>query len=263
MTRDDAAPNLKARLTSGRPAVGCWLELMSPIATEVLAGAGYDCLLIDLEHGPGGYREAVAMLQAMNGSASAPLIRVPSNDPVEIKRALDCGVEGIMIPAVDSRAEAEAAVAACRYPPRGKRGMAAPIVRASGYGRRWRDYVRDADECLLVICQIESGAAVEAIDEIAAVEGVDLLFIGPFDLSANLGHLGEPDHTEVKAAIARVEAAAKSAGKLLGAIPTEGRGLGALIAAGHDLVLPDVDSMILRGGAEAGVARWRDALGEG
>ena len=235
---------------------------MSPIATEIIAGAGYDCLLIDLEHGPGTYTDAIHQLHAMNGSGCATLIRVPANDEVEIKKALDLGIDGIMIPAVDSVAEAEAAVAACRYPPKGRRGMAASMVRASGYGKDWRTYVAEADERLLRICQIESASALDAIEEIAAVEGIDLLFIGPSDLSANLGYIGEPDHPTVREAIDRIEVAAQSAGKLMGTIPTEGRGLEALIAAGHSLVLPDADSMFLRSSALSALVRWREALGE-
>lgn len=252
---------LKARLQAGRPAIGWWLELQSPIAAEVLAGAGYDCALIDMEHGPGSVLDAIQLMQAMSGAAVAPLLRVSSNDTAEIKRALDAGVQGVMIPAIASRAEAEAAVAACRYPPEGVRGMAAPIVRASDYGRRWRDYVREANESLLVMCQIESRAGVEAVAEIAAVPGVDMLFLGPFDLSANMGFMGEPDHPEVRAAIAAVEQAAREAGKLLGGIPTPERGIEQLVADGYELLLPDVDTVMIRDAAEASLARWRAIVG--
>ena len=138
-------------------------------------------------------------MQVVEGLGPAPLVRVPSNDPVAIKRVLDIGAAGVMIPAVDTPEQAEAAVAACRYPPKGKRGMAASIVRASDYGARWRDYVAEAGANLLVMCQIESAAAVDNAARIAAADGVDMLFIGPFDLSANVGHLGEPDHAEVRA----------------------------------------------------------------
>ncbi len=250
---------LKAELLAGRPAFGCWLELFSPLAAEIVAQAGYDCVMIDLEHGPGSLMDALALLHAVQGAGAAPLLRVPANDPVELKRALDIGLAGVMIPSVDSRAEAEAAVGACRYPPRGIRGMAAPIVRAAGYGADWKAYVQRADEALLVICQIESRAAVEAVDEIAAVEGVDMLFVGPFDLSASVGHLGQPDHPEVRELIAAIERAAVNAGKLLGGIPTPERGVEELLAAGYHLLLPDADSLLLRDAARAGLARWRAA----
>ena len=250
---------LKRELLAGRPAFGCWLELFSPLAAEIVAQAGYDCVMIDLEHGPGSLMDAIALFHAVQGAGAAPLLRVPANDPVALKRALDIGPAGVMIPAVNARAEAEAAVAACRYAPRGVRGMAAPVVRASRYGADWQTYVQNAHETLLVICQIESRAAVEAVEEIAAVQGVDMLFVGPFDLSANVGHLGEPDHPEVRELIAAVERAAKAAGKLLGAIPTPGRGVEDLLAAGYDLLLPDMDSLMLRDAARAALARWRGA----
>lgn len=257
------APDLKARLRDGGPAVGCWLEMMSPVAAEIVAQAGYDSVMIDMEHGPAGYPEVVGLLQAVAASGTAPLVRVPANDPVALKRTLDLGVSGVMIPSVDSAAEAEAAVAACLYPPHGIRGMAPSIVRASDYGRRCDDYIREANDRLLVICQIETAAAVAAVEAIAAVEGLDMLFIGPFDLSASLGHVGEPDHPAVRQAIEAVEAAAKQAGCLLGTIPTEARPLEALLEAGYDLILPAADSLLLRDGSTAVMARWRALRGEG
>ena len=250
---------LKARLESGPPAVGSWLHLFSPLAAEILAQAGYDCVMIDLEHGAGTLMDAISLMHAVQGRDCAPLIRVPSNDPDWIKRALDTGVAGIMIPAISSAAEAEAAVGACRYPPRGHRGMAPTIVRASSYGTDWRGYVDNAAEELLVICQIETGQAVAEAAEIAAVVGVDMLFLGPFDLSAALGRIGEPDHPEVRARIADVEEAAKAQGKRLGGIPTPGRTAEALFADGYDMVLADFDVLMLRDAARSSVARLRAA----
>jgi 2-keto-3-deoxy-L-rhamnonate aldolase RhmA len=255
-------PAFKARLAEGEPALGCWLETASPIVAEIVAQAGYDCVLIDMEHGPGSYMEAIALMQAVQGVPCAPLARVPANDPVAIKRILDCGVGGVMVPSVDTAEEAEAAVAACRYPPRGRRGMAATIVRASGYGARWRDYLAGADEALLVICQIETGAAVERAREIAAVDGVDMLFVGPFDLSASLGHLGAPDHPEVRARIAAVEDAAKSIGRMLGGIPTPERPAAELASAGYDLILADADIVLLREAARDSLRRLRAYSGD-
>ena len=236
---------LKERLQAGRPAIGCWLHLFSNTAAEIMAQAGYDFAMIDMEHGPGDPMDAIALMQAIKGHDCTPLARVPSNDPVAIKRTLDAGVKGVMIPAVNSAEEAKAAVAACRYPPEGIRGVAPVIVRAADYGANWRDYARSANASLLVICQIESGPAVAAVERIAAVEGVDLLFVGPFDLSANLGFLGQPDHPEVLAKIAHVERAAKAAGKLLGAIPTPDRSLEQLLEAGYDLILPTREGLLI------------------
>ncbi len=252
-----APPNLKQRISERGPQFGCWLEMFSPIVAEVVAQAGYDFVLIDLEHGPGSYLDAISLMQAIQGRDCAPLLRVPSNDEVALKRALDTGVVGVMVPAVDTAAEAEAAVAACHYPPRGRRGMAAAIVRGADYGLRAAGYIENAGAELLVMCQIESATAVENVAAIAGTEGVDMLFVGPFDLSANVGHIGEPDHPEVRAMIARVEAAAKAAGKLLGAIPTPERSAAELVAAGYQLIIADADVLLLREGARASLATLR------
>lgn len=258
-----ASDNFKNRVRNGPAPLGCWLETYSPIVAEVVALAGYDCVLIDMEHGPGSYLDALPLLQAVQGRGCAALVRVPSNDPVAIKKTLDLGVAGLMIPAVDTPAQAEAAVRACRYPPRGARGMAATVVRASEYGFRWQKYAAEADEALLLMCQIESAEAARNARAIARVDGVDLLFIGPFDLSANLGHLGEPDHPEVRAAIAEIEAAAKVAEVCLGGIPTPERPAADLLAAGYDLVLADADVALLRDAAQASLAAMRKARGDG
>jgi 4-hydroxy-2-oxoheptanedioate aldolase len=227
--------SFKARLQAGQAADGCFLEMFNPIAAEIVAQAGFDSILIDLEHGPGSVLDAIGLIHAAQGSGCAVLLRVEENRPVPIKRALDIGLSGLMVPAVSSRAEAEACVAACRYAPRGNRGMAAPVVRATGHGAHWQGYV--------------AGGA----------DGVDLLFVGPFDLSASLGYLGEPDHPVVREAIDGVEKAAKAAGKLLGAIPTPGRTPEELFAAGYDLVVGGPDNGLLREAAQAEAARLKAA----
>jgi 2-keto-3-deoxy-L-rhamnonate aldolase RhmA len=248
-------------MKGGAATGGCWLGLFSSIAAEIVAQAGYDCVMIDLEHGPGSILDAVPLMQAVKSSGCASLLRVPGNDPVWIKKALDVGVDGVMVPGVDSAAEAAAAVAACRYPPRGMRGMATAIVRASDYGAREREYLEAIDDDLLVICQVESPQAVDEVADIAAVDGLDMLFPGPMDLSTSLGYLGQPDHPEVAARIARVEAAAREAGKLLGGIPTPARPPAALFEAGYSLVLADFDLLMLRDGARAGAAALSRAAG--
>ncbi|MFQ6021785.1 MAG: HpcH/HpaI aldolase/citrate lyase family protein [Acidiferrobacterales bacterium] len=253
--------NIKTELRDGGRANGCWLELFNPLATEIIAQAGYDCVMIDLEHGPGSVLDLISIMQAIGGADCAPLVRVPANDPVWIKRVLDTGPAGVMVPAVNDAAEAEVAVAACRYAPRGVRGMAAPVVRASKYGAELKDYLSRVEDDLLIMCQIESPIAVENVTAIAKVEGVDMLFIGPFDLSASVGYLGEPDHAEVVSMIQKVETAAKDAGKLLGGIPTPGRDAKRLYAAGYDLVLADVDALLLRDSAQAGVQALLRAAG--
>jgi 2-keto-3-deoxy-L-rhamnonate aldolase RhmA len=231
--------------------------MFSPIAAEVVAQAGYDCVLIDLEHGPGWYLDMLPLIHAIQGHPCAPLVRVPSNDPVALKKVLDIGVAGVMVPSVDTAEQAEAAVAACRYPPKGNRGMAVGIVRASDYGARTKEYLTEAEDALMIMCQIESAEAVSNAREIAAIEGVDMLFIGPYDLSASLGHLGEPDHPEARAAIAEIEAAAKSAGVKLGTIPTPERDAALLAKAGYSLVMVDSDVIMLRDAARSSLAALR------
>ena len=251
--------SLKARLRAGRPAIGAWLTLTAPAVAEIIAQSGYDAVMIDLEHGPGGPDDAVRLMQAVGAFDTVPLARVPGNDPVWLKRVLDIGVHGVMVPGVSTPEAAAAAVAGCRYPPKGHRGMAASIVRATGYGAHWQDYVREIDERLLLICQIESPEAVENVEAIAAVEGVDMLFVGPFDLSGQMGHLGEPDHPEVRQAIDRAERAARTHGKLLGGIATPERGPADLVAEGYNLVIPDADVALLRTAAEEKVRAFRAA----
>lgn len=253
--------SLKARMRGGEAVNGFWVELFSPAAAEIMSAAGYDCAMIDLEHGAADLADAVAVMRAFGGTGCTPLVRVPANDAAWIKRVLDAGAAGVMVPAVMSAAEAAAAVAACHYAPRGLRGMAAPIVRAAGYGVDWRGYVEEVECSVLAICQVETRAAVENVTEIAAVDGLDMIFVGPFDLSGSLGHLGEPDHPHVREAIAAVEAAAKAAGCLLGGIPTPGRTARDLYQAGYQLVLGEIDVLVLRDGARAGVAALREAAG--
>jgi 4-hydroxy-2-oxoheptanedioate aldolase len=252
---------LKQRLRSGEACFGFWCHLFSGMASELLAEVGFDCTLIDLEHGAGSYLDAVAQMQAVKGAGCTPLIRVPSNEPVAIKRALDIGAAGIMVPAVSTVAEAEAAVAACRYPPKGIRGAAPGIVRATDYGLKAADYVAEINEKLLVILQIETVRGVENIDAIAAVEGVDVLFVGPMDLSADAGHFGRTEHPEVQALIERVEAAAAQHGRALGSIIVPGRSAEQLLAKGHRLILGHSDLDFLRVGATEALAHLRGLAG--
>lgn len=252
--------DLKGCLRAGQRLFGGFLNAASPVTAEVMALSGFDCLLIDREHGPGDLPSAQGQITAIRSAECGVLMRVPVNDPVELKRALDLGLDGVMVPAVSSVAEARAAAAACRYPPAGVRGVAPGIVRASGYGTDLAAYMASCEREFLLMCQIETREGLEAVEDIAAVDGVDMLFVGPYDLSANLGHLGRPDHPAIEAAMARVEAAAQKAGKLLGVIPTPGRGIAALFARGYHLVLGSADISLLRDAAQAEVAIARRAL---
>ena len=253
---------LKRTLAAGRPALGCWLDMRSPVAAEIVGLAGYDCAVIDHEHGPGSLGDGLALLQALSGTGCTGLMRVPSNDPVYLKRALDIGVEGVMIPSVNSAEEAMAAVAACRYPPVGLRGAAYGMARGADYGicgERYRD--RCAEE-LFIICQIETMQAVDAVPEIAAVDGVDMLFVGPYDLSGSFGRLGRFDDPEVLALLERAERAILASGKLYGSIPVKNRPMEQLVERGCHLVVAGGDIGFMRAGALAQVDAFRQASGK-
>ncbi len=253
---NDLSVDLRSKLETGT-AYGTFLNACSYVVADVLAGCGYDCLMIDGEHSPVGFETAHALTTACQGRGAAALMRIADNDPALMKRALDLGLDGAMVPAVSSRAEAERAVASFRYPPDGIRGMAAGVVRASQYGLRTADYLGEGRHRPILILQIETRAAVEAIDEIVQVAGVDMLFIGPFDLSANLGLLGQPDHPTARAAIARVEQAAKRAGRWLGTIDTGERPARSLYADGYRLVMGSADVTMLRESALRNIAAAR------
>ncbi len=195
---------LKQRLVDGEKVLGCWTMLGHPQVVEILSLAGFDYLVLDQEHGLGDPSTLAAQLHAMSATPTVGVVRVPWNDHVYLKRVLDMGAEAVLIPSIDTADEARAAVAACLYPTRGRRGTAASSVRASSYGMA-PDYVATCADNLLIACQIESAKAVENIDEILAVDGIDLIFIGPFDLSATVGQMGNLKHPEVARLIGRAE----------------------------------------------------------
>jgi 4-hydroxy-2-oxoheptanedioate aldolase len=196
----DLHNGFRARLKSGAPQIGLWQALANPYTVELCAAAGFDWLLLDGEHGPNSIPLLTAQLQAMNGYASQAVARLPVGDATLVKQYLDIGVTNLLIPFVETAEQAAALVRASRYPPDGIRGVASGLVRASRWGRIDRYLHRANDEVCLMV-QIESRAGVENLAAIAATPGVDGVFIGPSDLAASLGRLGEPDHPEVVAVI--------------------------------------------------------------
>lgn len=179
--------------------IGTWLMSASPSTAEALGYAGFDWLLVDMEHVPIEYRDLWQILQAVQCTGSQPIVRLAANDPVLLKRALDLGAFNVMIPFIENAEEARAAISACKYPPAGTRGFAA-VHRASRYGT-WAGYGQQANDAVTCILQIETPNALNNLEEIAAVEGVDALFLGPGDLSAACGHIGNPAHPEIQAMI--------------------------------------------------------------
>ena len=197
-------------LIEGRAAVGTWLTLPDPSIAEALADAGFDFLVADGEHGPIDTSELYALLAATRAASIPLLYRVGANEPVRIMHALDAGASGVVIPQVRSVADAERAVAWCRYPPAGLRGIAPR--RASGYGRRTAGYLQAADALVTCAVQIETREALSVLDDILAIPGLDTILVGPNDLAAALGHTGDIAHAEVEEAIGHVGERAKAAG---------------------------------------------------
>lgn len=205
-------PNdLRRRLLAHERLIGCWCALGSPITTEVLGVAGFDWLLLDAEHAPNDVLSLIPQQMALKDSESAPVVRPPVNDPIIIKRLLDAGFHNYLIPMVDSAEQARMAVAATRYPPEGFRGVSVS-QRSNRYGTV-PNYFAEINRHITVMVQIESRAGTAAAAEIAAIDGVDCIFVGPSDLAAAMGHLGNALHPEVQAAISQIFAAAKAAGK--------------------------------------------------
>uniref|UniRef100_A0A0E0B5N0 HpcH/HpaI aldolase/citrate lyase domain-containing protein n=1 Tax=Oryza glumipatula TaxID=40148 RepID=A0A0E0B5N0_9ORYZ len=199
-----AAPSLKSRLAAGETLYGLFLLSFSPTLAELAALAGYDYVVVDMEHGPGGVPEALACLRALDAARTPAVIRLPEAGPIWAKKALDLGPAGLMVPAVESPAAAAAAVSHCRYPPRGVRGAAHPIVRASAYGLD-DSYLSRCEDETLIICQVETAAGIAEVDAIAAVDGVDVVQMGPLDLSASMGYLWDPGNRKVRARLREAE----------------------------------------------------------
>jgi 4-hydroxy-2-oxoheptanedioate aldolase len=208
----------KHALAAGQLQIGLWSSLASNIAAEIISDSGFDWILLDSEHSPNEIPGLLSQLQAVSRGTATPIVRPAWNDTVLIKRVLDIGAQSVLIPYVQNVAEAKAAVSAVRYPPRGVRGVAA-ASRASRYGRV-TDYLNKADSEICLLVQVETRSALEELEAIAQVEGVDGVFIGPSDLSASFGHVGNPQHPEMQKvledAVRRLKAVGKPAGILTG-----------------------------------------------
>jgi 4-hydroxy-2-oxoheptanedioate aldolase len=212
---------MKKQLREGRNLSGIWAQSGSAAIVEAAVYAGWDIVIIDNEHGFAGLETTINLIRAVENSGGHVVLRVPWNDPVYLKRVLDIGVQSLMIPMIADKAAAEAAVAACSYPPRGWRGNASFVVRASGYGA-FQDYGSWANEELLIMAQIEQVDAVDNIEEIAGVDGIDMLFIGPNDLAGSMGRFEDLNSPEVIASVAEAEKRIVAAGKMLGGFPLPG-----------------------------------------
>ena len=248
----------KRKMKAGGKTVGGWCQLCSPAAAEIMAQAGFDWLAVDLEHAPTDPGILIEMVRAIEGTGVQPFVRAPWNDFVTIKRILDTGVSGVVVPYVNTREEAEAAVAACKYPPEGIRGMAGS-PRAAGYGQRPMDYLKRANAEILVVTQVETQTAVDNLDEILAIESLDGVFIGPMDLAASMGHFGDASMPDVQEAIDTIEAKAMAAGKILGTVAGSWEQARKLYGRGYQMIMVMADGVALAQMAAERVGLFREA----
>jgi 2-dehydro-3-deoxyglucarate aldolase/4-hydroxy-2-oxoheptanedioate aldolase len=244
----------RTRLLAGEKLFGTVVTLTTPQASEALAAAGCDWLWIDMEHGPLDLGVTQSLLMAAEPTC-APVVRVPANDPVWLKRVLDLGPAGVIVPHVNSADAARDLVQHCRYPPRGTRSLG--IGRAQGYGPGLADYLATAHERVAILPQIEHADAVAEIDAILAVEGVDCAVVGPFDLSASLGVPGQLDHPSVEAAMQRVTEACRRAGKPAGLFAGTSDFARKWCAEGFSCVAVGADVAMLSGAVAAQLAALR------
>lgn len=245
-----AAPRnvFKARLRAGEALHGLWMSIPSPVTAEALSLVGFDWLLFDTEHAPVDLASLQPLLQAAAAGPSAHVVRPAWNDKVLIKRALDMGAQTLLVPFVQTAAEVAEAVAACRYPPHGVRGVAGG-TRASRFGQT-SDYFRIANDEICLLVQIETGEALARLEEIASVPGVDGVFIGPSDLAASMGHLGNPAHPEVQAALEDAIRRLQKLGIPGGILATTAADARRYLSWGYAFVAGSVDLGLLIGAAK-------------
>jgi 4-hydroxy-2-oxoheptanedioate aldolase len=246
----------KQALAAGKPQIGLWGSIPSHYSAEVVAGAGFDWFLIDTEHTPADIENVLRQLQAIAAYPTAPVVRVPWNDMVTIKRILDTGVQSILTPQITTVEEAKNAVAYARYPKSGLRGVAGS-TRATRFGRI-ENYFRQADAEICVLLQLESGEALKNLEAIAAIDGVDGIFIGPADLHASLGHLGEVAHKDVLPVIDDAIVRIAKAGKAPGILTANEELARRWLKLGATFVAVGADVGILARGADALAAKFKD-----
>jgi 2-keto-3-deoxy-L-rhamnonate aldolase RhmA len=248
------------RARGSKPSVGTWIMSASPIVAEAIGVAGFDWGVLDMEHTPLDLMDLVHLLQAVGNTKMVPVVRVPWNDTVCVKRVLDAGAQALLFPFVQNAMEAREAVAATRYPPEGVRGMAG-MSRASRFGTT-PDYYKAANRAVCVIAQIETPHAASLLEEIASVPGIDALFVGPADLSGAMGYAGQQTHPEVMAVMADAAQRAQKLGKPIGTVGGTPETVTRYRAMGYDFVAVSSDLGLLMRGAQAAVQALRNAEGE-
>lgn len=241
----------RERLLAGEQLFGPIVSLPTPEIVEILAGLGFDWLFLDAEHSPLQFGQVQTLLQVAGSSCSC-LVRVPSGDPVWLSKALDTGAAGVIVPQVQTAAQAEKIVSWCKYPPQGKRGLG--VARAHGYGRRLHEYLATANEMTSVVVQAESVEAVRNMAEIVQVPGIDAVFVGPYDLSASLGKPGQVDDPEVQDAISAMTDICLAAGVKLGAFGVDAAAVRPFLERGFTLISVGIDVLFLTQGAQTALS---------
>lgn len=245
----------KRALAADEQQIGLWLGLANAYTAEIVAGAGFDWVLIDGEHAPNTVPTVLAQLQALAPYPVRPVVRAAWNDAVLIKQLLDVGTQTLLVPMIQTAKQAADAVAATRYPPQGVRGVGSALARASRWNRV-PGYLAQANDEMCVLVQVETRAALTNLDEIAHVEGVDGIFIGPSDLAADFGHLGNPAHPDVQQAIASGIARIRAAGKAAGILTGDEVQARHYMTLGTRFTAVGVDTTILAHGAQALAAKF-------
>jgi len=248
---------LKTKLKAGKKTAGAWAQIASPFTAEILSNAGFDWLMLDMEHGPGDLMTLVGQVHAMKGNDCVPLVRTPWNDFVAIKRILDAGAQGVLVPYVNNRDETEVAVRACKYPLEGIRGVAGS-PRAPGYGQNVGNYLQRANQEIFVMIAVETPEAITNLDDILLVDGLDGVFIGPMDLASSMGYFGDPSQDEVQEAIQGIETKVLDAGKVLATTTGSWEQARSLYSRGYQMLMLMADGVSLAKLANETISWFRE-----
>ena len=247
--------HLKQALKAGRKQFGCWLNLNGSLGAEIVGRAGFDWVLIDAEHGPNGIHDITVQLQVLEGLNTSSIVRVPIGETWIIKQVLDAGAQSLLIPIVESAEEAQKLVDAVRYPPNGKRGVGAFVARAAEFGSL-KEYLTSADDQICLIIQLETRAGLEALDHMLSVDGIDGVFVGPSDLAADMGFLGNPKSSEVQRAIADALTRISASGKTAGILSLDDSDTKKYVEHGAQMVGVASDVLTLNHNLSAKAAKW-------
>lgn len=248
--------SFKQALTQGKRQIGCWLSFAEASAAEIMGTCGFDWLVIDGEHGANDIRSIRDQLMALAASPSHPVVRVPVGETWMIKQVLDAGAQTVLVPIVESAEQARELVRACQYPPHGTRGVGATAARATMFGTV-SEYIPTADQEICLLVQVENRAGIAALDDILAVDGIDGVFIGPADLSTDMGHQGNSAHPEVRAVIADAITRIKAAGRAPGILGTTDEATQAYADMDAQFLAVGIDVMLLTKTARDLSAKWQ------